>query len=98
MDQDDRIRGDVIQQIMCHGFVAIEALQVRHGIVFEDYFSSEMKRLQPLRADGLVEMTDAQIRLTPAGQLLMRAVAMTVDAYLSADAEAATMSRVVSES
>ncbi len=37
--QDDRIRADVIQQIMCHGLVDIEALQVRHGIEFEEYFS-----------------------------------------------------------
>jgi oxygen-independent coproporphyrinogen-3 oxidase len=92
-DQDDRIRGDVIQQIMCHGLLDIEALQLRHGIVFEEYFSSEIERLQLLRADGLVEMTDVHIRLTPAGQLLMRAVAMSFDAYLNRDA--AAMSRVM---
>lgn len=40
--------------------------------------------LEPLQADGLVEVTDAHIRLRPAGQLLMRAVAMALDAYLNA--------------
>jgi oxygen-independent coproporphyrinogen-3 oxidase len=95
VDQDDRIRGDVIQRIMCHGLVDIEAVQARHGIVFGEYFSLEMQRLQPLLADGLVEVTDAHIRLTPAGQLLMRSVAMAFDAYLNADSESAAMSRVV---
>jgi len=95
VDRDDRIRGDVIQRIMCHGLVDLEALQLRHGIVFAEYFSEEIKRLRPLRADGLVEVTDAHIKLTPAGQLLMRVVAMAFDAYLNADAESAAMSRVV---
>jgi oxygen-independent coproporphyrinogen III oxidase len=95
VDRDDRIRGEVIQRIMCHGFVDIEALQVRHGIKFEKYFSAELKRLRPLQADGLVDVTNAYIRLTPAGQLLMRAVAMVFDAYLDANNVAAPMSRVV---
>jgi oxygen-independent coproporphyrinogen-3 oxidase len=81
LDRDDSIRADVIQQIMCHGLVEIEALQARHGIVFQDYFAPELKRLCTLRDDGLVEMTRAHIRLTRAGQLMMRAVAMAFDAY-----------------
>ena len=95
VDQDDRIRGEVIQQIMCHGLVDIEALQVRHGIEFEGYFLPELKRLRPLQADGLVEVTESHIRLTPSGQLLMRAVAMVFDAYLNVNTESAPMSRVV---
>jgi oxygen-independent coproporphyrinogen III oxidase len=95
VDQDDRIRGEVIQQIMCHGLVDIEALKVRHGIEFEGYFLPELKRLQPLQADGLVEVTESHIRLTPAGQLLMRSVAMVFDAYLNVNTESAPMSRVV---
>jgi oxygen-independent coproporphyrinogen III oxidase len=96
VDQDDRIRGDVIQQIMCHGFLDIEALQLRWGIVFAEYFSAEIQRLRHLRADGLLEMSDAQIKLTPEGQLLMRSVAMVFDAYLNEDSQSAPpMSRVV---
>jgi oxygen-independent coproporphyrinogen-3 oxidase len=93
LDQDDRIRSDVIQQIMCHGLVDIEALQARHAILFEDYFSSELRHLQVLADDGLIEVTEAQIRLTPPGKLLMRAVAMAFDAYLKPVAETTTMSR-----
>ncbi len=67
---------------MCHGLVEIEALQARHGIVFQEYFAPELKRLCTLSEDGLVEVTQAHIRLTRAGQLMMRAVAMAFDAYL----------------
>lgn len=95
LDQDDRIRSDVIQQIMCHGLVDIEALEARHAILFEDYFSPELRRLRSLRDEGLVDLTESQIRLTPAGQLLMRAVAMSFDAYLSPLPAPAAMSRLV---
>jgi oxygen-independent coproporphyrinogen-3 oxidase len=95
LDLDDSIRADVIQQIMCHGLVEIEALQERHGIVFQEYFAPELKRLCTLSDDGLVEMTQAHIRLTGAGQLMMRAVAMAFDAYLRPVIAAPLMSRLL---
>ena len=95
LDQDDSIRADVIQQIMCHGLVEIEALQARHGIVFQEYFAPELKRLCTLSEDGLVEVTQAHIRLTRAGQLMMRAVAMAFDAYLRPVTAAPLMSRLL---
>jgi oxygen-independent coproporphyrinogen-3 oxidase len=47
-----------------------------------------------LQADGLVDLTDGRIALTPVGRLLMRNVAMTFDAYLGADVRP-PMSRVI---
>jgi oxygen-independent coproporphyrinogen-3 oxidase len=93
MSRDDRIRKDVINAIMCHGFVDLAALEARHGIVFEDYFGKEHRRLLELQADGLVDMGEEHIALTGIGQLLMRTVAMAFDAY--AGAPAAPMSRVI---
>ena len=51
--------------------------------------------MQSLQAEGLVDVTAEQIRLTAAGQLLMRVVAMVFDAYLTSAAEPPAMSRVV---
>jgi oxygen-independent coproporphyrinogen III oxidase len=82
LDRDDRIRGDVIQQIMCHGFLDIGALEAHHAIRFEEYFSNEITQLQTHQDEGLLEMTDKEVRLTAPGRLLMRAVAMSFDAYL----------------
>jgi oxygen-independent coproporphyrinogen III oxidase len=95
LDRDDWIRGDVIQQIMCHGLVDIEALEARHAIVFEEYFAPELKKLQSLQDDGLVGVREARIWLTPVGQLLMRAVAMSFDAYVAPVSETRAMSRLV---
>jgi len=94
MSADDLIRKDLINQIMCHGFVDAAGIEGRHGIQFGSYFGRELEQLQALRADGLVDLTDGGIALTPLGRLLMRNVAMTFDAYLGADLRPA-MSRVI---
>ncbi|HMA00696.1 MAG TPA: oxygen-independent coproporphyrinogen III oxidase [Steroidobacteraceae bacterium] len=104
MSTDDLIRRDVINAIMCHGFVDAAGVEDRHGIEFGSYFRKELDQLRALRADGLVDFTDdwtagrrsagRRIALTPVGRLLMRNVAMTFDAYLSADVRP-PMSRVI---
>jgi len=94
MSADDLIRKDVINQIMCHGFVDAAGIEGKHGIEFGSYFGKELQQLQALQADGLVDLTGGRIALTPVGRLLMRNVAMTFDAYLGADVRP-PMSRVI---
>jgi oxygen-independent coproporphyrinogen-3 oxidase len=94
MTRDDHIRKDVIDSIMCQGFVGIPALEARHDIVFDAYFAKERQRLISLQDDGLVEVGRKYISLTSIGRLLMRTVAMTFDAYI-ADSPPVAMSRVI---
>jgi len=95
MSRDDVLRKDVIHELMCHGSIDIAAVERRHGIEFDGYFASELQRLRALQADGLVNLGGGRIDLTPAGRLLMRAVAMTFDAYLAADLRPARTSRLI---
>ena len=95
MSLDDILRKDVIHEIMCHGSIDVAAVERRHGVRFDGYFAPELERLRALEADGLVALGERSIRLTPAGRLLMRTVAMTFDAYLAADSRPAGMSRVI---
>jgi oxygen-independent coproporphyrinogen-3 oxidase len=81
MTDDDVLRKDVIQQIMCHGTVDIGSTEARHGIDFEAYFHAELARIAGLQADGLVLRGVGRIDLTPRGRLLMRNVAMAFDRY-----------------
>ena len=83
MDQDDVIRADVIQQLMCHGRLDFDALGRRHVIDFRRYFSEALERLQPLQADGLVEVDAHGLQATSRGRLLLRIIAMCFDRYLS---------------
>ena len=54
LDDDDRLRADLIGQLMCQGEIPVSALERRYAIDFNDYFGDAMERLQPLIDDDLV--------------------------------------------
>ncbi len=96
MTRDDIIRRDVIQQIMCYGVLDYAATAKRHGIDFHEYFAKELVALEPLVADGLAEFVEPGLRVTPAGRLLLRHLAMVFDAYLtSAQASGQRFSKAI---
>ena len=82
LQADDRIREDVIQQLMCQGEIDIAAIEERHRIDFDVYFADALPRLEVLCADGLLERADGRWTATERGRLLLRIVAMCFDAYL----------------
>ena len=81
VDADDQLRGAVIQAIMCYDELRYEDFEAVHGVDPRRYFAAEIRRLEPLANDGLVELQHDAIRLTDAGRLLMRSVAMAFDRY-----------------
>ncbi|HOX72873.1 oxygen-independent coproporphyrinogen III oxidase [Dokdonella sp.] len=84
LDDDDVIRADVIQRLMCHGELDMRAFGEHHGIAFREYFPVEMERIDALQADGLVVVTADRLTITARGRFLLRIVAMCFDAYLDA--------------
>ncbi|MEP6882782.1 MAG: oxygen-independent coproporphyrinogen III oxidase [Dokdonella sp.] len=87
LNDDDIIRAEVIQQLMCEGELDTRAFGIYFGIDFNDYFAAEMRKLSELEADGLVDLKPDRIALTDRGQFLMRIVAMCFDAYLDQAAD-----------
>jgi oxygen-independent coproporphyrinogen-3 oxidase len=88
LSADDRLREDVIQQLMCRGEIDVHAIEARHGIDFADYFDDALARLHQLEPDGLVLVSPHRIRATARGRLLLRVLAMCFDAYLGKTAAA----------
>lgn len=82
LNDDDVLRAEVIQQVMCQGEIDIPGIEQRFGIVFADYFAAAIARLAPMVADGLVEIGAGRLQATPRGRMLLRHVAMAFDAYL----------------
>ncbi len=82
LDEDDQLRGDLIQQLMCQGEIPMRALERRHGIDFNDYFADALAKLQPLVDDGLARIEADRITVTSRGRLLLRNIAMCFDRYL----------------
>jgi oxygen-independent coproporphyrinogen III oxidase len=82
LTDDDRVRAEVIQSLMCEGGIDFARIERRHGIDFERYFAEALERLTPLVADGVVTLQGRELRATGPGRFLVRTVAMCFDRYL----------------
>lgn len=80
---DDRIRADLIQQIMCDGKVDYSEFGSVHDIFFHQYFKEELPRLNSLAEDKLIELSDHGFNVTPKGRVFLRNIAMIFDAYFN---------------
>jgi oxygen-independent coproporphyrinogen-3 oxidase len=87
LSEDDLIRADVIQQIMCRGEVDIRRIEDRYDLSFAEYFVDACFGLEPLVAEGLVELTPDRLVVTSRGRLLLRMIAMCFDRYLQAPSQ-----------
>jgi len=92
---EDRLRGAVIEAIMCHGEVNFQEFGRRFNLDFNDHFALELHRLQLLANDGLADLDEDGFTLTAAGRLLMRAIAMIFDEYIHPATDQPKYSRVI---
>lgn len=83
LSPDDRIRADLIQQIMCDGVVNYSDFGQAHDIFFHRYFGNELKDLNDLAQDGLITVSDAGFSVTSKGRVFLRNIAMKFDAYFN---------------
>lgn len=96
LNSDDLLRADVIQQLMCQGRIDKALTEDRHNIDFNIYFAEALTQLEPLVADGLVEIGPRHIDATSRGRLLLRIIAMCFDRYLQRpQAQPARYSRAI---
>lgn len=93
--RDDLVRRAVIMAIMCQGRVEFESVELAHLIRMREYFRAELERLEPLVAEGLVEVDDHSIQLTALGWYFVRGIAMVFDRYIHADQTRARFSRII---
>jgi oxygen-independent coproporphyrinogen-3 oxidase len=82
LDEDDLLRADLIQRLMCQGEIPVAALERRYAIDFRAYFADALDKLKPMVADGLVRLEPRRIVATTQGRLLLRNIAMCFDRYL----------------
>lgn len=81
--KDDRMRGEIIESILCRGEVDISEFESKWEVDFNRMFESSIDRLSELSGDQLVTIGPEEIRLTRRGRLFARNVAMAFDAYLA---------------
>ncbi len=87
LDEEDQLRREVILDLSCNLRIDFDRFERDHGVAFDRRFGPELEALQPLAADGLLELDDDGIRITPRGRFLVRIPCMAFDTYLGAGAD-----------
>lgn len=77
----DKLRGAVIEALMCNGHVDLLELGQAHG-ARPDWADDDLARLSELVADGFVEIDGTHVTVRPQARPLLRIVASAFDAYL----------------
>lgn len=81
LTEDDRLRGRIIEQLMCALSIDLGAAAFEAG----NGFVSEIEALQPLIKEGLVRLEGRRIVVTEDGRPFIRLVAAAFDTYLAGE-------------
>jgi len=92
---DDLLRRAVIQALMCHFALSKEAIEIGYLIDFDLYFADELAELHEFERQGLLDLHDRWINVTPKGRMLIRNICMVFDKYLRHVREVGRYSRVI---
>jgi oxygen-independent coproporphyrinogen-3 oxidase len=91
----DILRRYIIQQLICFFRLDIGNIEQRWSIKFNDYFAPELKRLEPMQVDGLLVVTNDEIRVLDEGRLLVRNICMVFDRFINPQVKYNLFSRLV---
>jgi oxygen-independent coproporphyrinogen III oxidase len=86
LDNDDKLRREVITRLICHFILPKGEVAARHAIDFDSYFANELAELAQMERDGLVSLEGERIVVHTAGKLLIRNICMVFDRHLRAKA------------
>jgi len=81
---EDELRRTVIHRIICTLRLDYGWVEREFGIDPRDHFAGALVELEPMAADGLVEITGDGLTVTPRGRFFLRNLCMPFDAYLGA--------------
>ena len=85
----------VIQALICNFQISIESIELAYLIDFRTYFAEELAELDLFRREGLLDISDEWITITPRGRMLVRAICMVFDRYLRVSRQRAGYSRLI---
>ncbi len=83
VDEDDLLRAEVIQELMCYDELLFDEFDAKHQVDFRTYFAAEIERLEPLVNDELIRLEPRGILISPKGRLLLRSIAMVFDRHIN---------------
>lgn len=87
LSAEDRRRREIIMRLMCRLQLDYAELSRDLGVDFVRDYATELGRLRPCAADGLIDFCEHGLRVTPKGRLFLRNLAACFDAYYVASAQ-----------
>ena len=82
LNQDDILRRNIIQDLMCRFALDYRVYEDISGTPFDRYFKDELADLEKLADLGLISLNDQGLTVTPKGRFLIRNIAMVFDYHL----------------
>lgn len=79
---DDKIRRAVVHSLRCYLSLDTQQIERKYAIDFSRYFSSELDRLGPCQADGLIEISDTCLVITELGRRFTAHICGLFDAFV----------------
>jgi oxygen-independent coproporphyrinogen-3 oxidase len=92
---DDLLRKEIIQQLVCHFRLDTRQISKTWNIDFNQYFAAELEQLTAMQNDGLLTFDKSEIIVLEAGRLLVRNICMIFDRYQSAATARGAFSRTI---
>jgi len=92
---DDELRGAVIREIICNLKLDLGWVEKTFNIDPRKALSDELVELEPMVADGLVELGENGLQVTALGRFFLRNLCMPFDTYLKQPADRPVYSRTV---
>ena len=85
MTPDDRFRAEIIERLMCDFIVDLADVCARHGRDIHE-LDEALQMLQPMQADGVVEVRGTEVEATHSGRDFVRSICAAFDAHLDREA------------
>lgn len=95
LSNDDKIRAEVIKQLICHFSLSFDQISAKFKINFKQYFADELMLVKPMIDDGLIQLSEDKLQVTATGRRFIRTICMSFDAYMSKKLRQSQFSRVV---
>ncbi|SNV83599.1 oxygen-independent coproporphyrinogen III oxidase [Pasteurella dagmatis] len=95
MSQEDCLRRDVIKQLICNFKLNFLPIEQQYDIQFKTHFAEDLKLLEPLAKDGLLEIGEDNIQVSAKGRLLIRNICLCFDTYSREQAKRQQFSRII---
>lgn len=95
LTEEDCLRRDVIKALICNFRLDYAQIEKQYDLDFKTHFAEDLQLLQPMADDGLVEIRDDALVVTPRGRLLIRNICMCFDTYLRNQMRQRQFSRVI---